>query len=111
MDPFYLSWKAKEFDFHTRFIELAGEINTAMPYHVVSSVATALNKTKKALNGARVLVLERTSETSTISAIIEDAKVVIKKDKSGEKSAELYPRNDDKNEHEIKADHFKIKYS
>ncbi len=41
---------------------------------------------------------------------VEDAKVVIKKDKSGEKSAELYPRNDDKNEHEIKADHFKIKY-
>jgi UDP-N-acetyl-D-glucosamine dehydrogenase len=57
VDPFYLSWKAKEFDFHTRFIELAGEINTAMPYHVVNSVAAALNKKKKALNGARVLVL------------------------------------------------------
>ena len=57
VDPFYLSWKAKEFDFHTRFIELAGEINTAMPYHVVNSVASALNKKKKALNGAKVLVL------------------------------------------------------
>jgi UDP-N-acetyl-D-glucosamine dehydrogenase len=57
VDPFYLSWKAKEFDFHTRFIELAGEINTAMPYHVVNSVATSLNKRKKALNGSRVLVL------------------------------------------------------
>ncbi len=57
VDPFYLSWKAKEFDFHTRFIELAGEINTAMPYHVVSSVADALNARKKALNGAKVLVL------------------------------------------------------
>ena len=57
VDPFYLSWKAKEFDFHTRFIELAGEINTAMPYHVVSAVGAALNKRKKALNGAKVLVL------------------------------------------------------
>ena len=57
VDPFYLSWKAKEFDFHTRFIELAGEINSAMPYHVVSSVAAALNQRKKALNGSRVLVL------------------------------------------------------
>lgn len=57
VDPYYLSWKAKEWDFQTRFIELAGEINTSMPYHVVSSVASALNKHKKALNGSRVLVL------------------------------------------------------
>src|SRR5208282_5301018 len=57
IDPFYLSWKAKEWDFHTRFIELAGEINSSMPYHVVTSVASALNRRKKALNGARVLVL------------------------------------------------------
>ncbi|HKW68459.1 MAG TPA: nucleotide sugar dehydrogenase [Terriglobales bacterium] len=57
VDPYYLSWKAKEFDFQTRFIELAGEVNTAMPYHVLASVAEALNRQKKALNGARVLVL------------------------------------------------------
>ena len=57
IDPFYLSWKAKEFDFQTRFIELAGEINNNMPYHVLSSVAGALNEHKKAVNGARVLVL------------------------------------------------------
>ena len=57
VDPFYLSWKAKEFDFHTRFIELAGEVNTAMPYHVVGAVASALNQQKKSLNGAKVLVL------------------------------------------------------
>ena len=57
VDPFYLSWKAKQWDFHTRFIELAGEINTAMPYHVVGSVAAALNRERKSLNGARVLVL------------------------------------------------------
>ena len=57
VDPFYLSWKAKEWDFHTRFIELAGEINTSMPYHVLAAVASALNQHKKALNGARVLVL------------------------------------------------------
>ena len=57
IDPFYLSWKAKEFDFHTRFIELAGEVNLSMPYHVVSSVAKALNSRKQALNGSKVLVL------------------------------------------------------
>ncbi len=57
VDPFYLSWKAKEWDFRTRFIELAGEINTNMPYHVLASVSSALNGQKKALNGARVLIL------------------------------------------------------
>jgi UDP-N-acetyl-D-glucosamine dehydrogenase len=57
VDPFYLSWKAKEYDFQARFIELAGDVNTHMPYHVVASVAQALNTRKKALNGARVLVL------------------------------------------------------
>lgn len=57
IDPFYLSWKAKEFDFHTRFIELAGEVNLSMPYHVVASVTAALNARKKPLNGSRVLVL------------------------------------------------------
>ena len=57
VDPYYLSWKAKEWDFQTRFIELAGEINSAMPYHVVSSVSRALNRQRKALNGAKVLVL------------------------------------------------------
>jgi len=57
VDPFYLSWKAKEWDFHTRFIELAGEINTNMPYHVLDSVARALNQQKKAVNGSKVLVL------------------------------------------------------
>src|SRR3954471_21736669 len=57
VDPFYLSWKAKEWDFRTRFIELAGEINSNMPYHVLASVSGALNSHKKAMNGARVLVL------------------------------------------------------
>ena len=57
VDPFYLSWKAKEWDFRTRFIELAGEINIKMPYHVIESVAKALNQHKKALNGSRILVL------------------------------------------------------
>jgi UDP-N-acetyl-D-glucosamine dehydrogenase len=57
VDPFYLSWKAKEFDFHTRFIELAGEVNLNMPYHVLASVGSALNGHKKSINGAKVLVL------------------------------------------------------
>jgi UDP-N-acetyl-D-glucosamine dehydrogenase len=57
VDPFYLSWKAREYDFATRFIELAGEVNTAMPYHVVEAIGDALNHRRKALNGSRVLVL------------------------------------------------------
>ena len=44
VDPFYLSWKAKEFDFRTRFIELAGEVNVAMPYNVIASTISALNQ-------------------------------------------------------------------
>jgi UDP-N-acetyl-D-glucosamine dehydrogenase len=57
IDPFYLSWKAREFDFRTRFIELAGEINSNMPYLMVDAVAHALNREGKALNGATILVL------------------------------------------------------
>jgi UDP-N-acetyl-D-glucosamine dehydrogenase len=57
IDPFYLSWKAKEYGFHARFIELAGEINASMPQHVVSVVAEALNSHKKAINGSRILLL------------------------------------------------------
>ena len=57
IDPFYLSWKAKQFDFRTRFIELAGEVNEAMPYFVIDQTIEALNQRRKALNGSRVLVL------------------------------------------------------
>ena len=57
VDPFYLSWKAKQWDFNTRFIELAGQINTNMPYHVLESVGRALNQHKKALNGSKILIL------------------------------------------------------
>jgi UDP-N-acetyl-D-glucosamine dehydrogenase len=47
IDPFYLTWKAREYDFHTRFIELAGEINTSMPYYVVEKITGALNAKKE----------------------------------------------------------------
>jgi len=57
IDPFYLTWKAREYDLNTHFIELAGEINTAMPYWVISKVMDALNDQKKPLKGAKVLVL------------------------------------------------------
>ncbi len=57
IDPFYLTWKAREYGQNTRFIELAGEINTAMPRYVVQRVAEALNARRKAVNGSRVLVL------------------------------------------------------
>jgi UDP-N-acetyl-D-glucosamine dehydrogenase len=57
VDPYYLSWKAKEFDFQTKFIELAGQVNSEMPYHVVAWVAKALNSHRKAMNGSKILVL------------------------------------------------------
>jgi UDP-N-acetyl-D-glucosamine dehydrogenase len=57
LDPFYLTWKAREYGQHTRFIELAGEINTAMPEYVVNRAAEALNARRKAINGSKVLIL------------------------------------------------------
>jgi len=57
IDPFYLTWKAKESEVHTRFIELAGEVNTYMPYYVVQKTAKALNDKKKSLKGAKILLL------------------------------------------------------
>jgi len=57
IDPFYLTWKAREFGQNTRFIELAGEVNTAMPDYVVHRVADALNDRQKAVNGSNILVL------------------------------------------------------
>jgi UDP-N-acetyl-D-glucosamine dehydrogenase len=57
VDPYYLSWKAREYDFATRFIELAGEINTAMPYHVVDALVGALNEHQKSVKGSRILLL------------------------------------------------------
>src|SRR4051794_16413268 len=57
IDPFYLTWKAREYGQNTRFIELAGEVNTSMPHYVVNRVAEALNDRCKSLKGSRVLVL------------------------------------------------------
>ena len=57
IDPFYLSWKAREFDLRTRFIELAGEINMAMPYFVLENLAAGLNEQRKSIKGAKILVL------------------------------------------------------
>ena len=57
IDPFYLTWKAREYGQHTRFIELAGEINTRMPEHVVHRVADALNAQRKAIKGSKILIL------------------------------------------------------
>ncbi|HOO89615.1 MAG TPA: nucleotide sugar dehydrogenase [Syntrophales bacterium] len=57
IDPFYLSWKAREYDFSTRFIHLAGEINTSMPYYVIERTVEALNRNGKSMKGSRILVL------------------------------------------------------
>jgi UDP-N-acetyl-D-glucosamine dehydrogenase len=57
IDPFYLTWKAREFDLHTEFIELAGKINSQMPEFCVAKVARALNSRRRAMNGSRILVI------------------------------------------------------
>ncbi|MEI7812864.1 MAG: nucleotide sugar dehydrogenase [Ignavibacteria bacterium] len=57
IDPFYLTWKAREYDINTKFIELAGEINTYQPYYVVERTTEALNQHKKSLNGSKLLIL------------------------------------------------------
>jgi UDP-N-acetyl-D-glucosamine dehydrogenase len=57
IDPFYLTWKAREYGKHTRFIELAGEINTQMPHHVVHRVGDALNARQKPISGSKILIL------------------------------------------------------
>jgi UDP-N-acetyl-D-glucosamine dehydrogenase len=57
IDPFYLTWKARQYDLHTRFIELAGEINSFMPYYVVNRIADALNGKGKGIKGSRILIL------------------------------------------------------
>jgi UDP-N-acetyl-D-glucosamine dehydrogenase len=57
IDPFYLSWKAREYDFTTKFIELAGEINVSIPYYVVSKIQDALNERRKSIKGTKILIL------------------------------------------------------
>jgi UDP-N-acetyl-D-glucosamine dehydrogenase len=81
IDPFYLTWKAREFGQNTRFIELAGEINTAMPMHVVNRTAEALNANRKSVNGSRILIVglaykpnvddERESPSYTLMEILK----------------------------------------
>jgi len=56
IDPFYLSWKAKEYDFSTRFIQLAGEINTSMPHYVIERIGEALNKVSRSIRGSKILI-------------------------------------------------------
>lgn len=57
IDPFYLTWKAREFELHTRFIELAGEVNTKMPQYVIDRSIIALNEKRKPVNGSKILVV------------------------------------------------------
>jgi UDP-N-acetyl-D-glucosamine dehydrogenase len=87
IDPFYLTWKAREFGQDTRFIELAGMINSAMPQYVVGKVVAALNANKKALNGSRVLIIGlaykadvddiRESPTFTLMELLEDGGAIV----------------------------------
>ncbi len=87
IDPFYLSWKAKEYDFRTRFIELAGEVNISMPYFVIEHTAAALNEKCKSLKGSKILVLGlaykrdiddlRESPSLTIIELLRDKGAVV----------------------------------
>jgi len=87
IDPFYLSWKAKQFDFRTRFIELAGEVNTAMPYFVIDQIANGLNEHAKSIRGSKILVLGlaykrdiddlRESPSLTILELLRDKGAVV----------------------------------
>jgi UDP-N-acetyl-D-glucosamine dehydrogenase len=87
IDPFYLTWKAREFGQDTRFIELAGMINSAMPQYVVGKVVAALNANKKALNGSRVLIIGlaykadvddiRESPTFTLMELLEEGGAIV----------------------------------
>ena len=87
LDPFYLSWKAAEHGVWTRFIELAGEVNTQMPRYVVQKIVQALNDDQRALKGARVLVLglaykaniddDRESPSYEILALLQEAGAVV----------------------------------
>jgi UDP-N-acetyl-D-glucosamine dehydrogenase len=82
IDPFYLTWKAREYSQNTRFIELAGEINTAMPLYVIHRTAEALNARRKATNGSRILIVglaykpnvddERESPSYTIMELLKE---------------------------------------
>lgn len=87
IDPFYLTWKAREYGLHTRFIELAGEINSHMPKWVVEKTAHALNERKKALNGSRILVLGLSYKKNV--ADIREAPSLVILDMLKEKGAEI----------------------
>ncbi len=87
IDPFYLTWKAREYEFPTRFIELAGEINAAMPDHIVTFLRDALNTRKRCLQDARILILGvsykkdiddlRESPSLRIIALLKDKGAVV----------------------------------
>ena len=77
VDPYYLSWKAREYDFYTKFIELAAEVNQTMPYHVVDLVAQALSQVGKPLDGARLLVLGVAFKSDTDDARNSPAERII----------------------------------
>ena len=57
LDPYYLTWKAREYDYHTRLIELSGEINNYMPQYILERSSKILNRFKKALNESKILIL------------------------------------------------------
>lgn len=83
IDPFYLTWKAKEYGINTKFIELAGEVNTAMPSWVISKVSDALNNEKKAVKGSKILILglayKKITDDARESPAVEMLDILVKK--------------------------------
>lgn len=106
IDPFYLSWKARQYDLTTRFIELAGEINTSMPRYVISKVAEALNRHKKPIKGSRILVLGlaykkdvddvRESPSITLIELLKEAGAIV------DYNDPYIPRTHKQREHDLK---------
>ncbi len=95
IDPFYLSWKAREYDFRTRLIELAGEINTGMPNYVVSRIIDSLNKDGKCLKNSKILILgvayKKDTDDIRESPGVEIIEILKRKRRQGGLSRPLYP--------------------
>ncbi len=96
VDPYYLSWKAREYDFYTKFIELAAEVNQTMPYHVVDLIARALSEAGKPLDGARVMVLgvafKRDTDDARNSPAERIIELLLRRDAQVSYSDPLVPR-------------------
>lgn len=106
IDPFYLTWKARQYNMPTRFIELAGEINTNMPHYVIAKTMDALNERKKSLNGSKVLILglayKRDIDDLRESPSIELIELLLQKGARVDYNDPYIPRTHKQRQHDLK---------